>query len=57
MSAPLLQYGSGQTLQGPPLTASQAGAPGTLQFSFSALGVGTLRLPNGAWVNLTRFLF
>ena len=57
MSAPLLQYGSGQTLQGPPLTASQVGAPGTLQFSFSALGSSTLRLPNGAWVNLTRFLF
>ena len=57
MPAPLLQYGNGQTLQGPPLTATQIGAPGTLQFSFSAPGVGTLRLPSGALVNLTRFLF
>ena len=57
MPAPLQQYGNGQTLQGPPLTATQVGAPGTLQFTFGTPDAGTLRLPNGALVNLTRFLF
>lgn len=57
VSGPLVSYTNGQALYGAWHPPTQGGSVGALRFNFSSPNAGSMTLPNGATVNLTRFVF
>lgn len=55
MTAALEEYGGGPTLAGAYTTPSRTSVPGQITVSFASSATGTLTLPNGSSVALTRF--
>jgi hypothetical protein len=57
MTATLEEYGGGQTLSGSFARASRTATKGSITLSFTSSTAGTLTLPNGTQVAISRFAF
>ncbi len=57
MSASLLRYAAGQSLQGAHANPVSAASPGSVGFQFASPTTGTLTLPDGSRTNIRRFVF
>jgi hypothetical protein len=57
VSGPLLPYTNGQSLYGPWKSPTQGASVGTLRFDLTATNAGSMTLPNGSTVTLSRFMF